>query len=922
MATTPKNLGKAWTRVVLYDGLPNLLVDPSKLRKSYLLVLGFQSATTIQKDSFGTTFLAVQGDNPGTYQSACAIPTPTFEPINNFMYDTSGTEESNNAYWSQMGNGASGIPPVFKQLLLPKAEKVSYSTELPSGLPPQQWGDEEKNIQTFEYNEESYNESGLGFNSASYNGIGIIQTPDDETTTAVVSTPKTIRFIHQHQSETWWGAQTKNAIKASGVPFWVTIDPTAGYTPDDVDKSKTSYLGILLARDGNSQEYVFVIDNRGNAFLTYRYGVPPKEDEVDDRKTRRVPVALPSLSRLFQQGNQFTVGFLIACGRLCVYMSPNEYDFVNIWGDNLKDIQRGFNLNVVNMEVYGYGCSAYVNVSPMTFYRKSWYVIPDMDGNIHYTGYLHPSSDEGPMKAGTLASGPLITWAIPQAQYDSAGGQQMYAGQFEYYREIDSVEHSLYPNDTELSAGSYNKQNNARNWWGRIYITRRNPVNYISKDKFWVCYMETTNPTGNGVTNVGSGFPILYNLFAKNPDDSSKRTYPIEQYGSREITDFVMNVQINEELDSAKPSAILKKASLTIYDREDDFDYNIYLTRARGIKIWLRWSDDKYNPISTDDDPDFVGVAFGETSTMKPGIDTVTLNCFDYWKVLERMKIKNSPFYDGFELYSVIEDLASRTGISTYNNIDHYYIPFHYLGSGFAFDKPAHRYEAQLSIKDCLYKAINAWPYYMYFDSTGTLVVSIVPGDFDWSKNTLGWDSGIYKTYYRQFNDAIDSDHPEKLIIDEVSMTSTLSDSLYNSFIVQGVNRSNNAVIITTGRNIDSLITPDSVGYLGFVSELEIQQPALDSVSAVSYFMDRIMKMFATPGFETTITTIGHKPNYRCGQFIKIKHNQSVPSSSMKYRVTAISHAYDAESNDWLTKITAYQITPGRLNFEVEIPEE
>jgi len=69
--------------------------------------------------------------------------------------------------------------------------------------------------------------------------------------------------------------------------------------------------------------------------------------------------------------------------------------------------------------------------------------------------------------------------------------------------------------------------------------------------------------------------------------------------------------------------------------------------------------------------------------------------------------------------------------------------------------------------------------------------------------------------------------------------------------------------------------------------------------------------MHAKPGFETTITTVGHSPPYRPGQFIKLKDTPAF--ESLKFRVISVDHKYTSEKNEWLTDIAALQISPGAL---------
>ena len=935
-------LGKAYCKVVLYEKLPNLVTSQTKLRESYEMILTFMDNESANKSGGGIQQIGV-GDSQGNPISGGMIPSVCYEPVDNFMDNSSVVASSGSIIWktlewSEMSN-------LFLSLMYPSLSQLPTSPTTTKGS----FSSKQQAVSSIKYSEEMYKMYGLPYfgHTAYYSS-----SPSTDFTTSTATETKTYIFQSENNSAVWWGVGlTGDSAQIARVPgggFWMSILPATKYQPDSNDLAKRSLIAIKLNGDfgsGNNSEYLLVIDNRNSVVLRH----------LLDGHAVDIPINMPHLSEAFQNGEEIRVGFFILAGRLVIYTDPSRYDVVDIAyinSEGKQDFYPCFDLSDLNIKVYGYGCSAYINMCEMTFHKRCWMRLP-WNGKKMYEGYISPVTDTGLVAAGQWSNGFFISWNMTEEQYINNNNQKMYAGQFCLYREIDLVGatsssggsagtsltppkgisnsgHGLTVGTGEYSAVSssyhqnYSKIVNAARQWGFIDVVRHPSIssanqyspsgandntNYV-QDPFYLCYMETEDIKDSlGNTHYRVGFPILYNLFAQKKMDDSQVTGEMDTFSSVDITNQVTSLDITYALDdSSKPTSIVKSAHITVVDNNGSMDYTKYLTRARGVKIWLQWSTSGISPISESDNPIFSGVAFGETSSMEPGFETISFSCYDYFKLLERIKIKNCPYYDGFELASVIKDISERGGVKFNDNIDHTpgRVPFFFLGSGFSFDKPMHRYEGSESLKSCMSKAIQAFPYYLWFDDNCVLQLSVVPGNFDWSASGPGWDSGIYKYYYRYF-DSITDTHPEKLILNQIQMTSTLASSVYNSFRLDAVDRTTIKLHPVTDSRRASLVDPDSIGYLGHVSEITIQQPALDGSAARSY-LDMIMKMYATPGFESTFTTSGHRTNYLPGQFISVKQTVAAPLNQ-KFRVSQISHKYNAEQNQWLTDISGYQIT-------------
>jgi len=931
MAASVNNLGRAYCKVVLYDKLPNLVVNTSKMRKEYYLALGqLEDQQVYGNTSFGIQSVKVEGVQGN--DSGGILPAICYEPVDNFI-NSSTSSSVRSVTWKQMDWNAINISTRFAQTATsgaPATPTTPATTAIPIAnmffqlvtkepdvplASTQTWSNSEKTVYTYKYSEEEYLSSITPASSSATAASTTAASTASSGSGGVVAGTEVKSYIYQQNSGigTWWGAVT-DPFKLYSGGFWVSVFAKGAFISDDADMRKTSWICIKFNVDfnvpnGNSSPYFLLISNRGPVFVRYLFN-----NRVTD-----VPINMPHLVEAFKNGEEIRVGFFTMGSRLVVYTDQNRYDTVtfqqavtlsNDKKDNAPYTKYVFLTKQV--EVYGYACSAYVNVSEMTFFKKAWMVITQASGDENYIGYDCPESD-----------GTLIAWNISNEQYLNNHSFPMWAAQFSYYSEVDFVGGSVRPvcrgnitgtnffGDPETSSHISGNVNygywNSYPKWGKIQIGRSGPKAGIAARNFWYVFLGTEDIQDNilGITHERTGYPVLFNMFGKiNMDHLANTGETMESFHSVEVTDDVMSVEISSQLDSPdKFSTIQKTASVTLFD--DTGDYTKYLTRARGVKIWLKWSTEDTSDIDVNTDtPAFTGVAFGEKYSMKPGTDTITLTCSDYWSVLDRMVIKNSPFYDGFELVSVVNDLAERGGVFTEDDVDHVNAGYFYLGSGFSFDKPAYRFDKDDTLKNCMTKAIMMFPYYLWFDNQCVLHVSIVPADFDWGRTGTGWNDDVKKYYYRDIT-SIPSNHPEKLILNNIDLTSTLSSSIYNSFLIQGVMRFNNSVVMKSKSRTSSVLDPDSVGFLGFISEKEHRQACLDE-NTVSMLLDRFIKMYGTPGYLTSIQTVGHIPNYICGEFIKIL--QTPANDRGKFRVTGISQQYEADKNSWFTTITAYQI--------------
>lgn len=789
-------------------------------------------------------------------------------------------------------------------------------------------------------------------------------TQDEEAqteTTRPVELPETSQFVRQYEAlpSVWWAIRSAY-FKEPAWPFWVVIRTHSINLRKDKDNA--AMLSILLRdssrepsefekrANGDNHAFVknieFIVDTNGTTTLHWQVE-ETRDDESDDKKVTHKfsqPISIPEISSAFREKGEIRIGFIPIMGRLCIFSNPSSYQVVQFTTSDSKRL-ISYGLNNTTIGVQGYGCTASIQAFPMTFFNKAWVSlggkIPTDDDDVQ--GYRFPENDEGGLKAASLGNGCFICAPLTLKEHRDNKGKLKYGGSFREYKEVlldadeatnDAREASCNITLSNKDVGYYGMMHA----WGQLHVVRHGKDDNF-KEPFWFAYFgsailqkqqiipgetrEERVEADRERKDAGTvGFPYLVTVRSVKPRKPDRRQYevdPLESGRTEIVSDDITQVSVTRELDQAyKPTVVQSSGSVTVFNR--DGEYTKFLSRARGIKIWAKWDRDD-TTFFTDDDLIFSGIAYGRASAVSPGEQYITFTCVDQWRVLESFRIKNSPFYDGFEVSAVLEDITERAGMTFQNDIDRSQArrngpAWYFLGSGLRiFDQPKYRFSHESPLKDCLVEVVKNFEVYMYLDSDGVVHLAPIPGGFTWDKTNPLWNGDVKTTYFLKM-DGLDDEF--RLIIDSFEINSSLSESLKNVFLVTGVERVWARPILATDRNPESLTQPDNIGYLGYISELEITRPDLNSEEACQAFLaGTIRRLYSRPGFETTFKTIGHVPPYRPGEFIRVEEDPTGALSETltnKFRVTRIEHSYNANSNEWTTNIGGFQVAPAVSN--------
>jgi len=766
------------------------------------------------------------------------------------------------------------------------------------------------------------------------------------------------QFVRQYESlaSVWWGLQS-TYFKEPQWPFWVVVRTHSINLRKDKDKSALLSIRIRdSSREQNEYEkrangdnmslvknIELIIDTTGTATLHWQIE-ESRADKNNVKTTFRFnnPIELPEISSAFREKGELRIGFLPIMGRLCIFSNPSSYQIVQFTSSDQKRL-IAYGLNNTAVTVQGYGCTASIQAFPMTFFHKSWVTladrIPNKDNSVR--GYQFPSKAEGDVKAHSLGNGCFICAPTSLKEYRDNKSRLKYSGSFREYKEVlldadsttnDSREDKCNITLSDKDVGYYGMMHA----WGQLHIVRRGKDDNFD-EPFWFAFFgsaellkrqiipgETKTKTINAQREYKPaghvGFPYLVAVRSVKPRQADGEEYNVLGSGSTEVvSDDITQISVTSELDNAhKPTYVQRSGSVTVFNR--DGYYTKFLSRARGIRIWMRW-DQNDTTSFTDDDLVFSGIAYGRSSVVSPGEQYITFNCVDHWKVLESFHIKNSPYYDGFEITAVMEDIAERAGIDFQDDIDRSQVKqggpgYYFLGSGYRiFDQAKYRFNHSSPLKDCLTEVIKNFEFYMYFTDAGVLHIAPIPGGFTWDKTNVLWNNGIKATYFLELDGLSD---PTRLIVDSFEINSTLSEGMHNVFLVQGIERVWSRPILVADSRPESLTNPDDIGYLGYISEIEVAKPDLNSEEACQGFLaGTLRRLYSRPGFETTFKTIGHLPPYIPGEFIRIEDDPAGALSETltnKFRVTRVEQQYNARSNEWVTSIGGYQVAPAVSN--------
>ena len=142
------NLGKVHCKVRLYKRLPNLIIDPNKVRKSGSFVMTFQDETNISRKGFGIQFI-----NAHNNVAAGVIPQPCYEPVDNFINTNSTSSNTGRPIiWNKLS--WQNITPLFKSVITTNPGSTTAKKPADMNLTKASFSQEVQAVNLIKYSEE------------------------------------------------------------------------------------------------------------------------------------------------------------------------------------------------------------------------------------------------------------------------------------------------------------------------------------------------------------------------------------------------------------------------------------------------------------------------------------------------------------------------------------------------------------------------------------------------------------------------------------------------------------------------------------------------------------------------------------------------------------------------------------------------
>jgi hypothetical protein len=489
------------------------------------------------------------------------------------------------------------------------------------------------------------------------------------------------------------------------------------------------------------------------------------------------------------------------------------------------------------IRIYGTNIQAAINVCPMTFAQQALIAVP-LPSFIN-EGESSPTQDivyKGVRFDGTLSG------RVCEVPSETSGHEQVYG--------VDCRKFTQYPGGDSAPEGlGFHKQ-------GLINFFEGGSITASAIPDSSYYFIQMLPDSSNGIPYAGT--PYYFRL--KGGYERSG----IIQAGTIPSFD-VISISQNDE--GSDYTHMKRSATVTLYNKGGTYDY--LRDFQYGIEIYMGWS-------SMDGlQKTFTGVIVSVNTTEEPGKETITLSCEDYMYILKNTPIINSPYYDGMLKFYAVKDLAERAGIITIVNEWLNYSSSEYaLPSGYAFTKPAVRYNSTQSLFDCAVDMLKRDESFFYFDENGALHVAHLPGGL------FSTEPGAGSTPVATFSRNPDGDISE-LILEQRVIDHDFSGTVNTISILTVERDTRNPVIYSTSSPVE-IIPYKKVALL--------DQPALGGIEEAKLHAERLGQRIFFPIRKMSFKTVG-SVLANVFEFIEVE--------GWEFRVTAISRKYNADSNDY-----------------------
>jgi hypothetical protein len=512
------------------------------------------------------------------------------------------------------------------------------------------------------------------------------------------------------KSGMWWGL-TSSPFLQTNMPFFVTFKKKL---PPTSATHATHFVISFGKNDPDNHFDIWVSANMKPRIIDYKMfdedtgkskgsnGSNGSGGNSDGNGTLTAGIGLeflPDQSRVLSSDNDVEIGVMVIAGRLAVWVNGYSY----IYTRTKKDSENGpttlleCKIPAGSIDIYGTNVQTSINTCPMTFSPLGMFVLPipktvnesnrATGGAIITTRWTAIKADGNADENGSVA------------KIASADGRTTYG-----------VDCRLFLGDcgTDSPDGVgdvYHKQ-------GIVYLAKSgsnftSPA--LSGVDFYFMAMNCENSImgGYGGTVCNNGVPYFFRVRGMR----HRNTTDVKHTEYNDISDKI--ISIDETATAPDYFHIKRSLSIIAYDP----DMSLVALNGKQTGITLIFQGKKT----------FRGLVTNVTRSKIAGKETCILNCEDYIYVLNGVQVINSPFYDGMVAKAAIKDLAKKAGFNSvivdWTDGDDFFLP-----SGYAFSRPAVKFQPRQSIFECIIGIARRFECFIYFDGEGQLHLSKLPG--------------------------------------------------------------------------------------------------------------------------------------------------------------------------------------------------
>ena len=689
-------------------------------------------------------------------------------------------------------------------------------------------------------------------------------------TTSTTITVPTTSWIYQTkvQDGLWWGIESQPFLYTNQ-PFWVffikmQVPPSS--------QNETCYVIRLGADDSSTPKNLYDIYiplNKKPVLIDYLDSTPSSSApsvavDTDGSSTdtsgvggngdNQTQTEWPDeVSKVMTNENEYIcVGVMTVAGRLVITINniPLVYTRINKSQNSAGEMAE-CQIAAGKIQIFGTNIKTMVNISMMNFADLGVvslpipHITPSASGaSTTYKGVNnHGATVESPCILPTDANNPATLYGCDCKSFkDLDGGSDVSPNGFAFHTEglitmvkpIANAFASLPDNDFSL-----------------LFFQPADGTLTLDSTDYVIPFGEC---------------PYFFRLKGWNSQDATNSSST-----GTDITNNLISLNVSETADDY--FHIVKKANLTFYN-ENNVVGDFLLHGQKAIRIYLAWKDSGEAGALQDSDMVFTGLVTSVNKTEVAGKETLTINCEDYYYILQNIPIINSPFYDGMVGYYAIQDLAKRAGVLSFikdwDSEDDYFLP-----SGYSFTEPRMKFEPEKMISECIMLVVQRFEAFVYFDSQGKFHVKKLPGGL--------FSVGTSESAVQKFSSDIANAGTIPVILEERNVTVDYISTVNQISITSNTRDTRNWIFY-------GLPAPADNNNILFKKPLLIKQGALGDFDTVKGYAHDLAKRVFSPILKTSFKCVDNPGKVIALDFVTL--------DDAMFRVTSIKRDFSAEENN------------------------